>query len=45
MFGNCLRLTPPMNIGRGDVDEMVRMLGRAFEAVEKETAIQRSASE
>jgi 4-aminobutyrate aminotransferase-like enzyme len=45
MSGNCLRLTPPMNIGRGDVDEMMRMLDRAFELVEKETAVRRGASE
>jgi 4-aminobutyrate aminotransferase-like enzyme len=45
MFGNCLRLTPPMNIARADVDEMVRMLDHALQAVEKETMIQRGTSE
>ena len=25
-YGNCIRISPPMNIGRSDVDEFVRML-------------------
>ena len=26
MFGNVLRITPPMNIGKSDVDEFTRIL-------------------
>ena len=30
MFGNVLRISPPMNIGRADVDEFVGMLDAAL---------------
>jgi 4-aminobutyrate aminotransferase-like enzyme len=32
MWGNVLRLSPPMNIGRADVDEFLRLLDRSFAA-------------
>jgi 4-aminobutyrate aminotransferase len=32
MFGNVIRLSPPMNIGRADVDQFVGMLDAAFAA-------------
>jgi 4-aminobutyrate aminotransferase-like enzyme len=31
MQGNCLRITPPMNISRTDVDLFVERLDRAFD--------------
>ncbi|MEX2262465.1 MAG: aspartate aminotransferase family protein [Bryobacteraceae bacterium] len=31
--GNVIRISPPMNIGRGDVDEFARRLDRSFSAV------------
>jgi 4-aminobutyrate aminotransferase len=30
LYGNVLRLSPPMNIGRGDVDEFIRRLDASF---------------
>lgn len=30
MHGNCLRVTPPLNIGKADVDEFVRVLDGCF---------------
>jgi 4-aminobutyrate aminotransferase-like enzyme len=30
MWGNVLRLSPPMNIGRADVDEFLKLLDRSF---------------
>jgi 4-aminobutyrate aminotransferase-like enzyme len=32
LYGNVLRLSPPMNIGRGDVDEFIRRLDASFPA-------------
>ena len=32
MFGNVIRLSPPMNIERADVDQFIGMLDKAFEA-------------
>jgi 4-aminobutyrate aminotransferase-like enzyme len=32
MFGNVIRLTPPMNIGRGDVDQFIEMLDKSLVA-------------
>ncbi|HEY7390287.1 MAG TPA: aspartate aminotransferase family protein [Bryobacteraceae bacterium] len=32
MWGNVLRLSPPMNIGRTDVDEFLKLLDRSFAA-------------
>ena len=32
MHGNVLRISPPMNIGRGDVDEFLKLLGKALTA-------------
>lgn len=34
MYGNCLRVSPPLNIGRGDVDEFIRRLDAALTAAE-----------
>ncbi|MFB3825573.1 MAG: aspartate aminotransferase family protein [Bryobacteraceae bacterium] len=31
-YGNCIRISPPMNIGKADVDEFARSLDRAFES-------------
>jgi 4-aminobutyrate aminotransferase-like enzyme len=31
-YGNCLRLSPPMNISKTDVDEFATKLDRAFAA-------------
>jgi 4-aminobutyrate aminotransferase-like enzyme len=33
LFGNVLRLSPPMNISKADVDEAIRMLDKAFSEV------------
>lgn len=33
LHGNCLRLSPPMNIERADIDEFLLRLGRAFETI------------
>ena len=30
LYGNAIRISPPMNIGRADVDEFARLLDRAF---------------
>src|SRR3954451_20366244 len=32
MFGNVIRLTPPMNIGRGDVDQFIEQLDKSLVA-------------
>jgi 4-aminobutyrate aminotransferase-like enzyme len=32
MFGNVLRISPPMNVGRSDVDEFLRLLDRSLTA-------------
>jgi 4-aminobutyrate aminotransferase-like enzyme len=34
MYGNVLRITPPMNISRSDVDECLARLDRAFQEIE-----------
>ena len=34
LYGNVLRLSPPMNIGRGDVDEFAKRLDASLTAVE-----------
>jgi 4-aminobutyrate aminotransferase-like enzyme len=33
MFGNVLRFSPPMNIGRSDVDQFFTMLDKALTSV------------
>jgi len=33
LWGNVIRMSPPLNIGKADVDEAIRMLGQAFAAV------------
>jgi len=33
MYGNVIRLSPPMNIGRGDVDQFIQQLDRSLAAV------------
>ena len=30
LYGNVLRISPPLNIGKGDVDEFARLLDRSF---------------
>jgi 4-aminobutyrate aminotransferase len=32
MYGNVLRVSPPMNVGRGDVDEFLRLLDKSLTA-------------
>jgi 4-aminobutyrate aminotransferase len=32
-YGNCIRLSPPMNIGKADVDEFTRLLDRSFSEI------------
>ena len=32
MFGNVLRITPPMNVGRADVDQFIELLDRSLAA-------------
>jgi len=32
MYGNVLRISPPMNVGRGDVDQFIEMLDRSLAA-------------
>jgi len=34
LYGNCIRLSPPMNIGRTDVDEFIKRLDASFAKVE-----------
>jgi len=38
MFGNVLRLTPPMNIGRADVDQFITLLDKSLAACGAVTA-------
>jgi 4-aminobutyrate aminotransferase len=33
LYGNVLRITPPLNIGKTDVDEFTRVLDRSFAQV------------
>jgi len=33
LHGNCVRLSPPMNISRGDIDEFLLRLDRSFETI------------
>src|SRR5436189_5841465 len=33
LYGNVLRISPPLNIGKTDVDEFARLLDRSFEQV------------
>jgi 4-aminobutyrate aminotransferase len=35
MFNNTLRMSPPMNVGKSDVDEAVKLLDESFAAVSK----------
>jgi 4-aminobutyrate aminotransferase-like enzyme len=32
MFGNVLRVTPPMNVGRTDVDQFIEVLDKSLAA-------------
>jgi 4-aminobutyrate aminotransferase-like enzyme len=32
MYGNVLRISPPMNIGRADVDQFLKLLDRSLAA-------------
>ena len=34
LYGNVLRISPPLNIGKTDVDEFVRLLDRSFAQVQ-----------
>jgi len=38
MFGNVVRVTPPMNVGRADVDQFIELLDAAFAACGAMTA-------
>ena len=38
LYGNVLRLSPPMNIGRSDVDEFLKLLDRSLTACAASTA-------
>ncbi len=31
MYSNCIRISPPMNIGKSDVDEFARLLDASLE--------------
>ena len=33
LYGNAIRMSPPLNISKADVDEAIRMLDQAFAAV------------
>ena len=33
LYGNVLRISPPLNIGKSDVDEFTRLLDRSFSEV------------
>jgi 4-aminobutyrate aminotransferase len=33
LYGNVMRVTPPMNIGRGDVDQFIQLLDKSLTAV------------
>jgi 4-aminobutyrate aminotransferase-like enzyme len=35
LWGNVIRMSPPMNISKGDVDEAIRLLDRALATVEQ----------
>jgi len=35
LWGNVIRMSPPLNIGKSDVDEAVSILDESFSAVEK----------
>ncbi len=37
MYNNVLRMSPPMNIAKSDVDQALRMLDTAFAAVTAKT--------
>lgn len=39
LHGNCLRLSPPMNIGKADVDEFAKRLDAAFTTVESAMSV------
>ena len=32
MYGNVLRISPPMNVGRGDVDQFIELLDKSLAA-------------
>ncbi len=34
LYGNVIRMSPPLNISKADVDEAYKMLDKAFAAVE-----------
>jgi 4-aminobutyrate aminotransferase-like enzyme len=36
LYGNVIRITPPMNISRGDVEECIRLLDLSFEEVARQ---------
>jgi 4-aminobutyrate aminotransferase-like enzyme len=35
LWGNVIRMSPPLNISKADVDEAIRLLDRAFSALEQ----------
>jgi 4-aminobutyrate aminotransferase-like enzyme len=38
LYGNVIRVTPPMNIGRSDVDQFIQLLDKSLTAVAAATA-------
>jgi 4-aminobutyrate aminotransferase len=42
LYGNVLRITPPLNIGKSDVDEFIRRLDSSLTAVTREVAATRA---
>jgi 4-aminobutyrate aminotransferase-like enzyme len=36
LYGNVIRITPPMNISRADVEECIRLLDLSFEEVTRQ---------
>lgn len=30
LYGNCIRISPPLNVDQGDVDEAIRLLDKAL---------------
>jgi 4-aminobutyrate aminotransferase len=39
LYGNVIRVTPPMNIGRSDVDQFIRLLDQSLTAVAAASAV------
>ncbi len=39
LYGNVVRMSPPLNIGKADVDDAIRMLDTALEAITSQAAV------